>query len=120
MIETSVFGAEFVAMKVGIEYIRGLWYKLRMMGVPITGPAFVYGDNMSVIHNTQLPESTLKKKSNQIYYHFINESVAMGDTLSGHIPTESNPADLATTTIPGGQKCNHLVGKLLHDICEYE
>ena len=120
MIETSVFGAEFVAMKVGIEYIRGLRYKLRMMGVPITGPAFVYGDNMSVIHNTQRPESTLKKKSNQICYHFIRESVAMGETLTGHIPTESNPADLATKTIPGGQKRNHLVGKLLHDICDYE
>jgi hypothetical protein len=26
-----------------------------MMGIPIDGPAFVYGDNMSVIHNTQRP-----------------------------------------------------------------
>jgi hypothetical protein len=33
-----------------------------MMGIPIDGPAFVYGDNMSVIHNTQRPESMLKKK----------------------------------------------------------
>jgi hypothetical protein len=65
-IETSVFGSEFVAMKQGIETIRGLRYKLRMMGVPLTGPAYVYGDNMSVIHNTQRPESTLKKKPNEI------------------------------------------------------
>ena len=35
-IETSVFGAEFVAMKQGMETLRGLRYKLRMMGVPIT------------------------------------------------------------------------------------
>ena len=33
-IETSVFGAECVAMKVAMEVIRGLRYKLRMMGVP--------------------------------------------------------------------------------------
>ena len=72
-IETSVFGAEFVAMKIGMEKVRGLRYKLRMMGVPIDGPAFVYGDNMSVIHNTQKPESTLKKKSNQICYHAVRE-----------------------------------------------
>jgi hypothetical protein len=26
--ETSVFGAEFVAMKVGMEMMRGLWYKI--------------------------------------------------------------------------------------------
>jgi hypothetical protein len=33
-----------------------------MMGITIDGPAFVYGDNMLVIHNTQRPESMLKKK----------------------------------------------------------
>jgi hypothetical protein len=60
---TSVFGAEFVAQKLGIERCRGLRYKLRMMGVPISGPNYVFCDNMSVVHNTQRPESTLKKKS---------------------------------------------------------
>ncbi len=38
-IETSVFSAEFVAMKHGIEKLRGLRYKLRMMGVPLSGPS---------------------------------------------------------------------------------
>ena len=55
-IETSVFGAEFVAMKQGMEAVHGLRYNLRMMGVRISGPTYVYGDNMSVIHNTQRPE----------------------------------------------------------------
>jgi hypothetical protein len=57
-------GAEFFAIKNGIETCRGLLYKLRMMGVALSGPIFVYGDNMSVVHNTQRPESVLKKKSN--------------------------------------------------------
>ncbi len=52
-IETSVFGAEFVAMKIGMESLRGLRYKLRMMGVGISGPSYIYGNNMLVIHNTQ-------------------------------------------------------------------
>ena len=52
-VETSVFGAEFVAMKIGVEHSRSLRYKLRMMGIPINGPTNVYGDNMSVIYNTQ-------------------------------------------------------------------
>ena len=64
-VETSTFGAEFVALKHGIERVRGLRYKLRMMGVQISGPTDIYGDNMSVINNTQHPESTLKKKSEQ-------------------------------------------------------
>jgi hypothetical protein len=53
--ESSVFGAEFVAMKNSIETCRGLHYKLIMMGVILSGPNFVYGDNMSVVHNTQRP-----------------------------------------------------------------
>ena len=117
-IETSVFGAEFVAMKHGIETVRGIRYKLRMMGVRLSGPTFVYGDNMSVIHNTQKPESTLKKKSNSICYHAIRESVAMRESLTGHVPSKENPADVATKIIPSGQLREHLVGKLLHDLHE--
>jgi hypothetical protein len=37
-VESSVFGAEFIAMKNGIETCRGLRYKLRMMGVALSGP----------------------------------------------------------------------------------
>ena len=63
-------------MKYGVETLRGLWCKLCMMGVPIAGPGYVYGDNMSVIHNTSNPASVLKKKLNSICYHFLREAVA--------------------------------------------
>ena len=119
-IETSVFGAEFVAMKNGIETCRGIRYKLRMMGVPISGPTYVYGDNMSVIHNTQKPESTLKKKSNSICYHAIRESVAMEESLTGHIASQENPSDIASKLVPSGQLREHLVSKLLYDIYDQE
>ena len=118
-IETSVFGAEFVAMKHGMEALRGIRYKLRMMGVPILNPSYIQGDNMSVINNTQRPESTLKKKSNEICYHAVRESVAMGESLTGHIPTADNPADLATKIISGAKR-QHLVSKLLFDIYDQE
>jgi hypothetical protein len=77
-VESSVFGAEFGAMKNGIETCRELHYKLRMMGVALSGPTFVYGDNVSVVHNTHRPESILKNKSNSICYHAVRESAAMG------------------------------------------
>ena len=64
-VESSVFGAEFVAMKHCVEELRALRYKLRM-GVPLKGPTYVFGDNMSVINNTSKPESMLKKKLNAI------------------------------------------------------
>jgi hypothetical protein len=50
--KSSVFGAEFVAMKNGIETCRGLYYNLRMIGVALIAPPYVYGDNMYVVHNT--------------------------------------------------------------------
>ena len=33
-IESSFFGSEFITMKQCCEYVRGLRYKLRMMGIP--------------------------------------------------------------------------------------
>jgi hypothetical protein len=57
-IETSVFGAEFVAMKHSIKTLRGLRYKIGMMGVPLSGPTYVYGDNKSQVTNSSRPEST--------------------------------------------------------------
>ena len=57
----------------GMEAVRGISYKLRMMGVQISGPIYVYSDNMSVIYNTQRPESNFRKKSNSICYHAVRE-----------------------------------------------
>ena len=114
-IETSVFGAEFVALKNGMEALTGLRYKLRMMGVKVSGSSYIYGDNMSVITNTQKPESTLKKKSNSICYHAVRESVAMGECLTAHVPTTKNLADLMTKVTFGGKRHN-LVKGLLYDI----
>ena len=114
-IESSVFGAEFIAM-IAMESVRGLRYKLRMMGVPISGSTYTYGDNMSIIHNTQRPESTLKKKSNSIAYHACRESVAMDEMKTAHIRSQENIADLATKVHGGGQKRDLLVSKGLYYI----
>jgi hypothetical protein len=86
-----------------------------MMGVAISDPSYIYGDNMSVIHNTQHPESTLKKKSHSLCYHAACESVAMGQSLTGHIVTDRNVADLLTKVLYG-QKRKCIVGEILYDI----
>jgi len=103
-IETSVFGAEFVAMKHGIETLRGLRYKVRMMGIPLTGPSYIYGDNKSQVTNSSRPESTLRKKCNSICYHAIRESVAMGESLITHIKTDDNLSDFLTKTTSGAKR----------------
>eukprot|EP00804_Cyclotella_cryptica_P006000 CCRYP_000234-RA/>CCRYP_000234-RA protein AED:0.45 eAED:0.49 QI:0/0/0/1/0/0/2/0/92 len=87
-------------MKYGIENLCGIHYKLCMMGVPVKGTSYVFGDNMSVVTNTSKPESTLKKKkSNLICYHAVHDAVAMGKALVAHIPTKKNLADLFTKVL---------------------
>jgi hypothetical protein len=117
-VESSVSGAGFVVIKNGIETYCGLSYKLIMMGVALSGPTYVYGDNMYVVHNTLRPESVLKKKSNSICYHAVRESAAMGESIIGHVPSVDNPADIFTKVVTGGQKRNHLIRLLLHDLCD--
>jgi hypothetical protein len=47
-VETSTFGAEFIAMRICVKMVEALRYQLRMFGIPIDGPANIFGDNKSV------------------------------------------------------------------------
>ena len=115
-VETSSFGSEFVAMKQCCEYLRGLRYKLRMMGIPVNGPCYIQGDNQSVLANTTEPGSTLKKKSQSIAYHFVREGVARHEWRTSYINTHDNEADLLTKMLPSGEKRKGFVMNLLHHI----
>ena len=115
-IETSSFGLEFVAMKQCTEYVRGLRYRLRMMGIPVEEPTFIYGDNQSVLANTTNPHSVLKKKSNSIAYHFVREGCARGEWRTTYINTMWNPADLLTKSLPAGEKRTRFVKSIIHHI----
>ncbi len=89
-----------------------------MMGVPISGPTYVYGDNMSVINNTSKPHSTLCKKSDIICRHLVSEAVAMKKCLTTHTPTLINIADLLTKVLSGSKK-RELVKGVMWDIYDY-
>jgi hypothetical protein len=66
-----MFGSEFLAMKTAEEQIMALYYKLRMLGLPIEGPANVFCDNEAVVTNSSTPTSTIKKKHLSICYHLV-------------------------------------------------
>ncbi len=114
-IDTSVFGADFFAMKHGIKMLRGLRYKIRMMGIPLSVPMYKYGDNKSQVTNLSRPELTLKKRCNSICYHAVRELVAMGETLLTHIRNGESLADFLTKTTSGA-KSRKLVSGVVHDI----
>jgi hypothetical protein len=100
-IEPSTFGSEFMALKTGTDLVKGLRYKVRMMGIPLDGPSHMRVDNMSVVKNTSRPESTLKKKSHSIAYHYVRENVASDAIRIGYEPSETNLADMLTKTQAG-------------------
>jgi hypothetical protein len=110
-IKTSIFGAKFVAMKHGIEVLRGLHDKLHMMGVPLSGPSYIYGNNKSQVINSSGPKLTLKKKSHSICYHAIWESV-VGESLITHCKTNDNLSD-PLTKLTFGAKCHRLMSNIL-------
>ena len=83
-------------MRQAFEMIKALNYKLRMFGIPIDGPAQVFGDNNAVILNSSVPESTLKKKHHSVNYNYVREAVASGLALIFKVDTGSNLADLFT------------------------
>ena len=117
-VETATFNSKFLAMKTCCEYIRGLQYKLRMVGIPVSQPEFIYGDNKSVLNNTTTHESTLHKKSTSIAYHFIREEVTKDEWIKSYIKSDENCSDTLTKTVPAGRKRKCLVSDYLYDIYE--
>jgi hypothetical protein len=57
-VETATYGSEFMVASHSCEQIIDLRYTLRMMGIPIDGPAWAFGDNASVITASTIPQST--------------------------------------------------------------
>ena len=87
-------------MRIATELIEGLRYKLRMFGVPLDGPANVFGDNQSIISNATIPESPLKKKHVAICYHRVREACASGILRIAKEDSTTNLADLLTKNLP--------------------
>jgi hypothetical protein len=111
-VEASTYGSELLAMRIAIEMIEGLRYKLRMMGVPIPDECAVFCDNSAVVTNSR-PESTLKKKHAAInFHHRVREAIAAGTIKVAKEDTLSNLVDILTKLLPG-PKMKELLENLL-------
>jgi len=89
-VESSTFGSEFIAMKIAMEMNSVMHYKLRMMGVPITGPSYILSDNQGVVRNVTNPVLQLTKHHNAIAYHKCHEEVAAGAAFLAFDPGKEN------------------------------
>ena len=100
-VEGSTYGSEFIALRIASEMIIALRHDLRMLGFPLNGPADLFCDNQSVVINSSIPSSVLKKKHNSISYHKVRECIASGTLRVGKEPTETNLADILTKPLAG-------------------
>ena len=91
-----------------------------MLGIPCVGPAYIYGDNQSVLANTTVPDSVLKKKSQSIAYHFVREGCARDEWRMAYVNTHENESDLLTKLLPHGDKRKGFVRNLLYHVYDYD
>ena len=102
--ESSTFGSEFIALKIAIDHIEAIRYKLRMFGVKIEGPTDIYCNNEAVVRNCSTPESVLKKKHHSIAYHRNREAVASLTVRIGKESTDTNLSDVFTKIMTAAQR----------------
>ena len=74
---------------------------LRSLGCELDGPTQIYGDNLGMLQSSTIPDSTLKKKWEQISFHIVREGTAAGIVDPRKVPTEENIADALTKALPG-------------------
>ena len=101
-----------VAARIAMELTIAMRYKLRMLGVPVKGPAILFGDNQSMVTNCSLSTSTLKKKCNAIAYHRVRKAVAADMINLVHLPSKDNVVDIMTKPL-GPQQHYPLMSKFL-------
>ena len=89
-----------MAPRQAVEQIIDLQYKLRILGVPIEGPSWLFGDNKVVVTSSTIPHSSPNKRWNAITYHKVGKAVAGGFIHFERISTDQNPADILTKSLP--------------------
>ena len=112
-VETLTFGSEFTAMKQAIELLKAPRHKLRMFGVPISGPANVHCDNEAVHENIAIPSLVLNEKMHSVSHHCCREAVAAGIVRVAKEDTTTNLADLFTKVLPEARR-DELLDRFMH------
>ncbi len=97
VVETATYGSEFMVARQATEQIMDLRYTLRMLGIPLDGPAWIFGDNQSVITSSiTIPHSSLNKRHNALSYHRVREAISVKIMYFIHIDGKINPSDVMT------------------------
>jgi hypothetical protein len=88
------------------------------LGMTLDEPALMLGDNMSVVFNTTVPSSVLKKnKHNEITYHQERDAIAVRIMTFAYINSEESVNDVLAKPL-SNEKFHHLSNKRLFQLPE--
>jgi hypothetical protein len=75
-VETATYGSEFMVARQATQKITDLQYTLRIMGIPLDGPSWMFGDNASLNTSSTIHHSTLNNRHNALSYHCVRKRIA--------------------------------------------
>jgi len=93
---------------IACKLILEVQYYLCMLGIPIDGLVLLLGNNLSIVTNTTLPSSTLKKKHQAICYHQVRECISAKIICFIHIDSTINTSDALTKLLPSDSFLGHV------------
>ena len=102
-----------MALIIDKELLVSLRYKMKMIGITIDGPVYLFWDNKSVTKNVTLPQSVLNKRHNEICYQRVREAQAAEIIRVGLIQGEYNQDDLGTKTTLSNKRSYKLMNEIM-------
>ena len=95
-VETATYGSEYMAARTATEQIMEAQIQLRYLGVKLDGPAYLFGDNKSVINSSIMPKAHLHKRYVMLSFHRVREAIAAKILHFVFVNGKDNPADVLT------------------------
>jgi len=84
---------------------------LQCLGIPVSSPTNLVGDNFGVVQSVTIPEGELKKKHVAISYHYVQEAITAKIVNAIWIQTFENWSDLCTKALG-----KNIFQDLVHDV----
>jgi hypothetical protein len=98
-VETATYATEFIAGRTCLDEAIAICYELQMLGAPLEGPIWMFGDNKSMINSSLEPAGRLSKRHWILSWHRLREKAAMKIDYYLHIGSKENVADCLTKNL---------------------
>jgi len=92
-------GSELITARISTDLIIEMKHTFKMLGMKVEESSLLLGDNMSVVLNTIINSSILKKKHNVIAYQNVREGVATRIIKFAHIDYKENISEIMTKCV---------------------